>query len=225
MKHVSRFADAILVTCSIAMVVAFVQRKSNARPSVAISEPREFIANWKDLLVAGVSAGPENARITIVEFGDLECPACRRFHLALASIRREADFDVRFVLVHYPLANHRFAVPAARAVECAREQHRGGEMVEMLFTHQDSLGLMSWAEYGRRAAVPSAFVLDRCLSDRAEFGRIDEGRRLGERLGVRGTPTILANGWRISPGKDLDRVLRLIKDGKPPYADYATRSF
>ncbi len=84
-----------------------------------------------------------------------------------------------------------------RAAECAGQQGRFSEFVDVVFEKQDSLGLKSWASYGQDAEVPNLSLYLRCVGSGSVFARIDSGIAVAERAGVRGTPTVFVNGWRI----------------------------
>jgi protein-disulfide isomerase len=82
--------------------------------------------------------GPENAKVTLVEFGDYQCPSCKAFHpLVLEALSRYPQ-DVRLEFHHYPLVSiHANSMAASLAVEAAGEQGKYWEMHDLLFEHQD----------------------------------------------------------------------------------------
>lgn len=144
-----------------------------------------------------------------MQFSDLECPFCRRFHLALRSAQADLDVPVRSVFIHYPLPQHRFAIPAARGSECAREQGRFDEFIDAIFSKQDSLGLRSWVSYARDAAVSDTSAFGSCIARSDVPLRVEQGRTSGDELHVSGTPTVIINGWRypVPPYEGLTKVL------------------
>ena len=81
---------------------------------------------WNTLLDAGIllDGTSSSAPVTVVEFIDLECTACRQSHSAFMDVKKEFGDSVAHLLVHHPLGNHRFAIPAARAAECAFAEDR-----------------------------------------------------------------------------------------------------
>lgn len=83
------------------------------------------------------SKGPENADITIVEFGDFECPSCRR-SFAMLEPQLEKSSSVRFIFRHLPLPNHERAMPAAIATEAAARQGKFWPMYAALFTGENT---------------------------------------------------------------------------------------
>lgn len=154
----------------------------------------------------------------IVEFGDLECPFCALFHLRLDSLPAHMRREVAITLIQYPLSYHRFAVPAARALECANAQGRFGEFVAAVFKKQDSLGLKSFGAFAAKAGVADTSRLVSCTRRPGEPVSVSRGRALATKLGVRGTPTVLINGWRFSVAPGVARLNEVINDvlaGRP----------
>lgn len=100
----------------------------------------------------GHRIGPSSAKVTVTVFTDFECPACRRFtESALAGARASFHDRLRVVIRHWPLSSHRFAVPAARAAECASAHNRFVPFHDLLFAKQDSLGLKSFTDFATEA--------------------------------------------------------------------------
>ncbi len=135
--------------------------------------------------------GPADAWVTVVEFGDFECPGCRYEAPVLAQLSADYPQDVRVVFKHFPLDFHARAVPAAVAAECARDQDRFWEMQDALFASPlDDASL-------QMAATRVGLDLPRwgaCRGTPAPLARVDADRALGIRLGVPGTPTVVVNG-------------------------------
>jgi protein-disulfide isomerase len=121
-------------------------------------------------------------------------------------------FDGEFAIVYrnFPLPTHVFAREAALASECAARQGRFREMHELLFDASDSFGLAGWRSFAERANVSDLASFEDCLRDPASGAAVDRDIDAGERLGVRGTPTILVNGYRYRGAlteRSLDSLL------------------
>lgn len=84
-------------------------------------------------------------------------------------------------------------------------------MVDVLFRKQDSLGLKPWAGYATEAGVPDTAAFNACASTTTATARIDEGLRIGNAIGVRGTPTIVVNGWKFPLAPDEGELNKRIK--------------
>src|SRR5687767_13073569 len=122
---VDRIITTALMIVAVVMIAVFIRRELlPARAQAQNSPPVAFVEGWKDLLAAGIRVGPTDAPVTIVEFVDFECPFCRRADSVLTGVQQRYGNDVAFVFVHFPLPNHRFAMPGARAAECALAQGR-----------------------------------------------------------------------------------------------------
>ena len=180
--------------------------------------------DWEEILDAAtlVGAAADGGSITIVEFVDLECPFCRQSHIALADVKRALADSVWHYVVHYPMEDiHRFAMPAARAVECAGHEGRFTDYLELVFEKQDSLGLKTWASYAVESGVQDTIRFNECNSGKGPVPRVEQGLRIGSEIDVRMTPTVLINGWLLGNApRDAEEYLRAINEiiaGEGPY--------
>lgn len=212
---------AILVVCALAVTTIAVRRE--VRSSRAAASPfkagtRE-VSDWRSFEKIGHRVGPANARATITEFVDYECPACKQFRGDLADVVAAEDKThpggVAIVFVHFPLPMHRFAKISGQAVECADAQGRFTQMQGALFAKQDSFGLKPWAEYARDAGIKDSLGFANCLRDSSSAQKVILGLQLAEKLNLPATPTIFLNGWQYvgAPPRDqlqaaIERVLR-----------------
>jgi len=178
---------------------------------------------WQRVLEVGifVDGTSTEAPITVVEFVDLECPYCRESHLALVDAKKELGDSVAHVVIHYPLSYHRFAVPAARAAECADREGRFPDYVDLLLEKQDSLGLKTWLSYAVDSGVKDTLRFAECNAAKEALPRVEQGLEAGSIVGVEATPTILINGWRVAiPPLDAASFvteIRRIAAGAEPY--------
>lgn len=212
-------AAALVIAFSIARREFFGGRSSqdlvNSGRQSAAFEPE-----WESSLEIGVPGGVPSAPVQIVQFADLECPACREFEVRTLSVARDQYGDrLGAAYVHFPLPYHRFARIAAQAAECADTQGRFQPFVTTVYARQDSIGLKPWVSYALDAGIVDTAAFDRCLRADEPSPRIQAGFELGQRLGVRGTPTVIINGWRFnSPPSltDLTRTIGELLDGRRP---------
>jgi protein-disulfide isomerase len=142
------------------------------------------------------SAGPEDAPVTLVEYGDYECPYCGMAHPVVKEAQRELGSGLRFVFRNFPLAEaHPHARAAAQAAEAAAAQGRFWEMHDMLFEHQDALEAEDLLGYAKSIGLDmQQFARD--LADPAITKRVRDDFRSGVQSGVNGTPTFFMNGER-----------------------------
>jgi hypothetical protein len=92
-------------------------------------------------------------------------------------------------------------------------------MADAIFARQDSIGLIPWSEFARRARVPSLEEFERCVVAEPGPERVGAGRVAGADFGVEATPTVLVNGWRLGtpPSDDaLEKMVERIGRGEPP---------
>lgn len=219
--RLDRMLSATLVTCAIAVTATVVHREFAAPPSPALPplERPAFVAAWKDALSAGIEIGNRAAPIKVVEFADLECPFCARFHEDMLAVMKKYPQDVSLVFVHFPLASHRFALQAARAVECADARGRVSELVSLLYSKQDSIGMKSWGAYAQEVGIPDTAGFRNCALDPTTIKRIDAGKEVGAKIRVTATPTVLVNGWRYGRAPDeaeLERIVQTVLKGGSP---------
>lgn len=148
--------------------------------------------------------------VHLVEFTDMECPACRHFHeTSLRSALDSAATSPTLSIVHFPLRGHRFAQQAATAAECAGNQGRGHEFVELVFSWQDSIGIVPWESFARSANVSDAPEFARCVAA-GPPERVLAGRSLAAELQINETPTIFINGRRFNRPPSADELRRVI---------------
>lgn len=211
--------SAVLATAGMLFATAFAYRTFvGHRVGIEKDELQvpEYVDKWRQIAAAGIRVGPHKAKVNIVEFGDIECPFCKTFHASVRALQTKYPESVSLVFVHFPLTQHRFAIPAARAVECADNSGRFAQLLDILFGNQDSIGLKPWGSYALEAGVSDTVKFIECLSS-PHFARIAAGLDAGKSLGVRGTPTVLLNGWRMPhapSGAELDSITREILAGR-----------
>src|SRR5690242_3669875 len=140
--------------------------------------------------------GPPDASVTLVEYGDYECPDCGRLFLVMRELRKELRDTLRIVFRHYPLSGiHPHAQQAAEAAEAAGAQGRFWEMHDLLFEHQHALQFKALEAYAEELSLDiETFRED--VKDRKYEDRVREDFRRGVANGVYGTPTLFVNGVR-----------------------------
>jgi len=141
-------------------------------------------------------AGPDNAPVTLVEYGDYECPYCGMAYPIVKAAQLELGGQLRFVFRHFPLAEaHPHARLAAQAAEAAAAQGRFWEMHDMLFEHQEALANEDLVSYAGLLGLDTAqFARD--LEAGTYEKRVRDDFRSGVKSGVNGTPTFFVNGNR-----------------------------
>jgi protein-disulfide isomerase len=138
--------------------------------------------------------GPAGAPVTLVEYGDFQCPFCARAYHVLRELEDRFQADVRFVYRHFPLTeSHPLALIAAEASEAASDQGRFWEMHAALFQNQASLQPAELVAYATELGLDvDAFGED--LLTLRHRDRIRDDFMSGVRSGVNGTPSVFING-------------------------------
>jgi protein-disulfide isomerase len=138
--------------------------------------------------------GPEHARVTLVEYGDFECPNCKQAAPAVKLLLERFPEKVRLVFRHFPLEGvHPHALLAAEAAECAGAQGQFWPMHDLLFEHQTQLAGPALRHYAQRLSLDMARV-EAELDDHVYLQRIREHQQGAKDSGVRGTPSFFVNG-------------------------------
>jgi protein-disulfide isomerase len=155
--------------------------------------------------------GPENARVTLVEYGDYECPDCLNAVPIVRQVIEQFDGQLRVVFRHFPLNSiHPHASAAARAAEAAHVQGRFWEMHEALFKNQKRLAGVDLTHL----AINLGLEIYRFQSDmgsEAVIRRVASHIASGTRSGVTGTPTFFINGHRYRGADEFASIARSIE--------------
>ena len=157
--------------------------------------------------------GPEAAQVTLVEYGDFECPYCGRAEPAIRDLL--ADFgDVRYVWRHLPLTDvHPHAELAAEAAEAAVAQGAFWPMHDMLLRHQDALRPGDLVGYADGLGLDlERFARD--LRRHAYASRVAEDVETADLATVSGTPTFFVNGQRHYGGYDIDSLSQAVRTAR-----------
>ena len=157
--------------------------------------------------------GPANAPVTLVEYGDFECPYCRQAYPICKELRRRFGERLRFVFRHFPLTRvHEHAEHAAEVAEAAAAQGKFWEMHDRLFERQFALEDDHLVEYAGELGLDATRVA-RELADHAYAAHVREEFVGGIKSGVNGTPTFFLNGRRHDAAWDVETLAAAISAG------------
>lgn len=155
--------------------------------------------------VNGPAKGPANASVTIVEFGDLQCPACKRAQPNIEKLLTEVP-NVRLVFQQYPLMQlHKWALIAAKYGLCVAKQNNDAywKFVDTVYQHQDEMQQLLEEQAGPKlkeyatATGVNADQAQQCTDDPEIGAKIQTSIALGSGLGITGTPTFFINGRKV----------------------------
>jgi protein-disulfide isomerase len=167
----------------------------NIQLTLPVSESRDHIQ------------GPVTAAVTLVEYGDYECPYCAQAYLIVKEVQERLGSKLRFVFRSFPLTKLRpHAYQAALAVETAAAQGKFWEMYDFLFKHGQILTDDSLRESAAKLGL-NVGKFNREFLDRTYNSHVDEDIQSGKDSEVTSTPTFFINGDRYNDTWDLDTLL------------------
>ncbi len=176
---------------SVATAIAGIGGNAVAVQPTSTPVPRQNVSVGQ-----GASWGPADAKVTIVEFSDFQCPFCEMFYSdTYQLIRKQYGDKIRFVYRQFPIASlHPYALGAALASECALEQGKFWEYHDALFSNQSNLTKEALLKYADQAKVPDTQKFAQCLDSQKYLSKVQADLQEGAGYSVQGTPTFFING-------------------------------
>lgn len=209
MKNIPLLVGTIVGTIALIVAVAFFF----SGPTQTISDTRtidqaQLVANARN------SFGPAEAKVTVVEFSDLQCPACRAAKPLVDQLKSQYPDSVRVVYRHFPLDSiHPNARLAAQASEVAAEQGKFWEYHDLLFNKQDDWAAITnkeellniFGEYAAQLQIDKASFLERIESQEV-VQRVADDANVGSSVQVDSTPTFFVNGQQTAAPQLISTV-------------------
>jgi protein-disulfide isomerase len=142
--------------------------------------------------------GNPDAPVVVQEFADLQCPACAAAQDQIVKpLLEKYGQQVRFELHHYPLQSmHRYARDLGEAAECAADQGKFWEFVDLAFENQKDLAKGIWSKWAASLKLDTA-LFDRCVASHIKRKTVLTDYEQGGKIGVQGTPTFMVNGTKV----------------------------
>ena len=158
------------------------------------------------------SQGAATAAVTLVQYGDYECPYTRRSTTIVRAIQQQLGDKLRFVFRNFPLTEiHPHALHAAFAAEAAAAQDKFWQMHDYIFHHQHTLEDADLAHFAEAVGLDmQQFARD--MEERPYISRIEEDLQSGIRSGVRGTPTFFINGVLYPGSWEQEALLAALEE-------------
>ncbi len=155
--------------------------------------------------------GAPDAAVTLVEYGDYECPYCGAAYPIVKELQAELGDSLRFVFRNFPITTaHPHAQQAAEAAEAAAAQGQFWPMHDLVYENQQRLDAEDLLAYAGRLGL-DVERFERELGEHAHAERVHEDFMSGVRSGVNGTPTFFMNGVRHDDSFDLETMLAALR--------------
>lgn len=192
----------------------YFQKKRQAAQEAAMKAEQERLeSQFKNPVKVDVGDSPvrgnPNAKVTIVEFSDFQCPFCARGAKTMEDVLKEYPNDVKLVFKNLPLPFHPEAKPSAIAALAAQRQGKFWEMHDKLFANQQSLGRDAYLKFAEELGLDmDRFKKD--LDDESLEKAVEADHQLATKLGVQGTPGFFVNGVLVSGAQPLPAFKSII---------------
>ena len=162
--------------------------------------------------------GPSSAPVTLVEYGDYQCPYCGEAYPIVKRIQSTLGGQLRFVFRNFPLTQlHEHAQFAAELAEAAAAQGKFWEMHDFIYEHQDALGQPDpFLRFAHDRLKMDSTKLQADVAQHSFLARIQEDFMSGVRSGVNGTPTFYINGVRHDGSYEFDVLMAGIRAARRP---------
>jgi Na+/H+ antiporter NhaA len=201
---------ASILASALAWIVFRLVRRLPDRPGVAPTKQPIDLIDPVDPDVDHIR-GPADARLTLVEYGDFQCPYCGRAEAVTRQLVRTFGDELTFVFRHLPLVDvHESAEQAAEAAEAAAAQGKFWEMHDLLLSRQDALDLEDLIRYAAELGLDIGQFSDDLMSRRFAM-RVARDVESADGSGVAGTPTFFINGRRHYGAYDIESLTQALR--------------
>jgi protein-disulfide isomerase len=159
------------------------------------------------------STGAKDAKVTVVEFSDFQCPFCAKGADVLKKIKQKYGNKVKIAFKNFPLPFHNHAEQAAVAGLCANEQSSDlfWKMHDEMFANQDSLDTEGLKKMAKKIGAKGE-AFDKCLSENRHLAQAKTDMDDGRKVGVKSTPTFFINGQLINGAQPLEVFTEIIDE-------------
>lgn len=157
----------------------------------------------------GPARGPADAKVTIVEFSDFQCPFCARAYDTVEQVMQAYPGKVRLVFRNFPLNFHPFAQKAAEASACADDQGKFWPYYETLFKNQQKLAVADLKDHAKSLGL-DATKFAKCLDSGDKTKSVQVDQEAGTQATVNGTPAFFINGVMLSGALPLEEFKKVI---------------
>jgi protein-disulfide isomerase len=157
--------------------------------------------------------GNKDAKITVVEFSDFQCPFCGRANETVLELKKKYGSKIKLFYKQFPLPMHKDARPAAEASLCVNEQStdKFWKFGDILFKNQDKLDAQNLEKFAKQAGA-DAKKFSECVASKKFAAQVQADQAYGEKIGVRSTPTFFINGQLVSGAVPIETFAEVIDD-------------
>ncbi|MGO8969463.1 MAG: thioredoxin domain-containing protein [Myxococcaceae bacterium] len=177
--------------------------RTSANLQIDLPPPRVEVA------ATGPARGPGDAKVTIVEFSDFQCPYCGAAFATVEQLMQQYAGKVKLVFRQFPLPIHPQAEKAAEASLCAADQGKFWEFYDLLFKNQKKLDVSELKSYAASAGLDGP-KFAQCLDSGEKKKQVDADIEAGQAAGVNGTPAFFINGVFINGAMPIDEFKKVI---------------
>ncbi len=205
--------DANVEKLGNALETLFRKKRAEQQQAAARDAEKQLEEQFKNPVKVAVgdspSKGPKDAKVTIIEFSDFQCPFCKKGAERMDEVLKAYPKDVKLVFKNLPLPFHPEAKPAAIAALAAGKQGKFWEMHDALFNNQGALSSKLYDRLAKELGLDLAkFKKD--SADPAIAKMVDEDAALATKLGIRGTPGFFVNGVQVRGAQPLPKFKELV---------------
>jgi protein-disulfide isomerase len=156
------------------------------------------------------SQGPEQAPLTLVEYGDYQCSHCGEAYPIIKRIQKKFSKQLKFIFRNFPLSEaHEYAFQAAMAAEAAARQQKFWEMHDALYEHQAFLEKEDLIKYAKKLGL-ALKEFENDIQDKSLGDKIEADFESGIRSGVNGTPSFYINGFKYEGDYDFESMTEIL---------------
>ncbi|MDE2188304.1 MAG: thioredoxin domain-containing protein [Patescibacteria group bacterium] len=208
MKRIFTWLIFIIIIILIVVGMIAASKKHTSSTEVAIPLPTPVTS-------ADFIRGNPNAPVTIVEYGDFQCPACQAYYPVVEQVFAAASSTVRMAFREFPLPQHADAIPAAKAAEAAGNQGKFWGMYSLLYENGSDWDSLSdptsvFQGYAQKLGLDmTKFNAD--MNSTTTAAKIQNSIDVGTKAGIDATPTFFINGYRIENPESYDEFIKDIQ--------------
>jgi protein-disulfide isomerase/rhodanese-related sulfurtransferase len=201
---------AVCIAALIVGIPAFYTLSHHGESPSTVQQASEAVIRERLIRPDSHVSGNPQAPVTIVEFGDFQCPACGREQEVIREIRQKYGDQICWVFRQFPIPSlHPFAEAAAMASECAADQGKFWEAVDKLYENQTDLSNDALRRYAAELGLDTE-RFNQCLNSEATLARVHRDLDDAHALGVRGTPSFFVNQQALGRPPTAEELTHLI---------------